>query len=182
MVNYDMDMWPHMSHILKPLTAKTGTPKKGENPFISMDTRHSKSIWPNESINGCWCIMCIPWPQQAFPHLPWCIWLPTRCMHHALHITSKKLIVHRWIMVQLIQNYSVPLQHYENSIKCCLVLNFTFTQTTTTFSIWVTRHRDVFTGSHMLMNMGQNFTMWKAHTRLLLTRSYGFCTIMRAHP
>jgi hypothetical protein len=35
LVNYHRDIWPHRLHILAPLTAKTGAPKKGEKspPF-----------------------------------------------------------------------------------------------------------------------------------------------------
>jgi hypothetical protein len=32
MVNNYRDMWPHRLHILAPLTAKPGAPKKGEKP------------------------------------------------------------------------------------------------------------------------------------------------------
>ena len=65
-------------------------------------------------------------------------------------------------MLQLIKNSIVLLRHYKNFIQCCLVQNFTFPQTTKTFSILVTHHSDVFAGSSMLINMGQNYTMWKA--------------------
>jgi len=40
MVNYYRDMWPHRAHILAPLTAKVGNPKKGTKP--------EKFVWTPE--------------------------------------------------------------------------------------------------------------------------------------
>jgi hypothetical protein len=40
--------------------SQTGAPNKGEKHPPIMDTRNAKGIQPNESIYGCWCIMCIP--------------------------------------------------------------------------------------------------------------------------
>ena len=37
MVNYYRDMWPHQAHVLAPLTAKTGAPKKGK--------KQAKFLW-----------------------------------------------------------------------------------------------------------------------------------------
>ncbi len=37
MVKYYRDMWPHWAHVLAPLTAKTGAPKKGE--------KQAKFLW-----------------------------------------------------------------------------------------------------------------------------------------
>ena len=37
MVNFYCNMWPHRAHILAPLTAKTGAPKKG--------AKQSKFVW-----------------------------------------------------------------------------------------------------------------------------------------
>jgi hypothetical protein len=50
-VNYYRDMWPHSSYILAPLTAKTGTPKKGVRPPAFHWTPDMQKA-PNESING----------------------------------------------------------------------------------------------------------------------------------
>ena len=44
MVNYYRDMWPHRSHNLAPLTAKTGTPKKGVKPPAFQWTPDMQSI------------------------------------------------------------------------------------------------------------------------------------------
>jgi hypothetical protein len=54
MVNYYRDIWPHRSHILAPLTAKTGAPIKGEKPLpFQWTLEMQKAFNPNESINGC---------------------------------------------------------------------------------------------------------------------------------
>jgi hypothetical protein len=40
MVNFYRDMWPHRAHILAPLTAKTGAPKKG--------VKQPKFVWTED--------------------------------------------------------------------------------------------------------------------------------------
>jgi hypothetical protein len=52
---------------------------------------------------------------------------------------------------------------FHKFIQCCLVLNYMFTQTTKKFSALVNLHSNVFAGFPMLMNMDQNYIMWKAH-------------------
>ncbi len=56
-------------------------------------------------------------------------------------------------MWPLINNFFVLLQHNMNSIQCCLVLDYMFTQTTKTSSALVTHHSDAFAGFSMLIDM-----------------------------
>ncbi len=62
-----------------------------------------------------------------------------------------------------IKNFFVLLQHFVNSAKCCLVLNYMFIKTTKTSLVLVTHHSDVFDGSPMLMKMDWKYIMWKAY-------------------
>ena len=45
MVNYYRDMWPHQAHVLAPLTAKTGAPKKGKKQATFLWTPKMQSAF-----------------------------------------------------------------------------------------------------------------------------------------
>jgi hypothetical protein len=77
---------------------------------------------------------------------------------------SKKLNSAQMNYGTIDKEHLVSLQHYANSIQCCLVLNYMFTQTTSASSALVTYHSNVFAVSLMLMNMDWNYIIWKAHT------------------
>jgi hypothetical protein len=57
MVNYYSDMWPHRAHVLAPLTAKTGAPKKGKKqanflwtPKMQSDLEQMKALMAMDSL------------------------------------------------------------------------------------------------------------------------------------
>ncbi len=189
MVNYNRDVWPHRSRILAPLTAKTCAPNTQEGwetSSISMDIRNATGIWPHESNNGRYVLRAYPDHNKPFH-------IFTDASDYQLgacimqggsqwHIAARSLIVHKWITQTSIKDFFVLLQHYTNSIQCCLVLNYMFTQTTKTSSALVTCHSNVFARSPMLMNMDQNYIMWKAHAIRLRILYQGLCAVTWAHP
>jgi hypothetical protein len=65
MVNYYRDMWPHRSHILAPLTAKTGAPQKGEKPPPFEWTLDMQQAFDQMKVLMAANVLC----AQAFPHL-----------------------------------------------------------------------------------------------------------------
>ncbi len=54
MVNYYRDMWSHRAHVLAPLTAKTGAPKKGE--------KQAKFLWTPEMQSAFEQMKALLWP------------------------------------------------------------------------------------------------------------------------
>jgi hypothetical protein len=100
MVNYYRDMWPHRSHILAPLTAQTGAPKKGEKARPFEWTPDMQQAF--DQMKHYWLLMCCV-------HILTIISLSTSSLMllitnsvlasckkiNLLHITAKNLIVHR---------------------------------------------------------------------------------------
>ncbi len=60
-------------------------------------------------------------------HLTWCIY--NARWYSCCILKQEALLVHRWIMPQLIRNSFVSLQHYTNFVQCWLVLKYMYTQT-----------------------------------------------------
>ena len=70
MVNYYRDMWPHRSHILAPLTAKTATPKKGFKPPAFQWTPDMQHAFDQMKALMTADVLCTyPDHNKPFPHL-----------------------------------------------------------------------------------------------------------------
>jgi hypothetical protein len=174
MVSYYRDMctWPHRSHILAPLTARTGTPKKGEHPPPCQWTPDMHKEFDQMKALMVADVLCA-YPDHNKPfhiftdasdyQLGACIMQEGK----PVAIYSKKLNSAQMNYATIDKELLCVVEPLQEFRQIYLVLNFTFTQTRKTFSMLVTLHSDVIAGSPMLMNMGQNCTMWKAHAMLL---------------
>ncbi len=100
MVNYYRDMWPHRLHILAPLTAKTGAPKKGEKHPQFQWTPEMQKAFDQMKAYMAADVLCAypyhnPFHTYILMHLT-IILVHVLCkMIFLLHNTARSLIVHR---------------------------------------------------------------------------------------
>jgi hypothetical protein len=161
-------MWSHRLHILAPLTAKTGAPKKGEKPpSFQCISKMQKAFNQMKALMAA-DVLCV-YPDHNKPfhivtdasdyQLGACIMQEGKPVAYY----SKKLNSAQMNYTPSTKNFFVSLQHFTDSVQCSLVLNFMFTRTTKTSSALATHHSNVFTGSPMFMNMDRKHIMWEAH-------------------
>ncbi len=62
-------MWPHRSHILSPLTAKTGAPKKVKTPLIKWTPEMQKAFEEMKALMAAE-VLCA-YPDQNKPFKIW---------------------------------------------------------------------------------------------------------------
>jgi hypothetical protein len=100
MVNYYRDMWPHRSHILAPLTAKTGAPKKGEKPPPFQWTLEMQIAFDQMKALMAVDVLCA-YPDHKGPSTSSLMHLITNLVHASCkkasqwHIIARSLIVHK---------------------------------------------------------------------------------------
>jgi hypothetical protein len=92
MVNYYRDMWPHRAHVLAPLTAKTGAPKKGAKQPKFVWTEDMQTAFKRMKALMAADVLCAyPNSQPSVRHLHRCVGLPAWSLHHARRQTSSLL-------------------------------------------------------------------------------------------
>ena len=100
MVNYYRDMWPHWSHILAPLTAKTGTPMKAETtPPFQWTADMQKEFDQMKALMAAVCyvhtLITIILSISSRMHLITNLAHTSYKKANLLHIAAKNLMVHR---------------------------------------------------------------------------------------
>ncbi len=100
MVNYYRDMWPHRSQILAPLTAKTGTPKKGVKPPAFQWTPDMQTAFDQMKALMTADVLCA-YPDHNKPFHIFTDASDYQLVHasckqaNQLRITARSLIVHK---------------------------------------------------------------------------------------
>ncbi len=116
MVNYYYDMWPHRSHILSPLTVKTGAPPKGVKapPFKCMPDMQ-KAFEEMNALMSAEVLCAYPSHNKPFKMYTGAsnYELVAFIMQddHPVAYYSRKLNSAQTTMLPLTKNFSVSLQH-----------------------------------------------------------------------
>ncbi len=91
MVNYYRDLWPHRLHILAPLTAITGAPKKGEKHPPFQWTPEMQTAFDQMKASMAADVLCAS-PNH---NEPFHIYTDASKMIFLLHTIARSLLAHR---------------------------------------------------------------------------------------
>ncbi len=141
MVNYYRDMGPHRLHILAPLTAKLGTPKKGEkHPPFQWTPEMQKAFDQMKAFMAADVICAYPYHNKPF-HIytdAFNYQLGACIMQDDFPVAdySKKLNSAQMNYATIDKELLCVIATLREFFQCCLVLSYMFTETINHHQHW----------------------------------------------